>query len=232
MRQAKSMNRALRSAVLHGLFHVAIKTSDLESTRAFWRDIIGLREVARPDFGYPGAWLGCSQPGGQAIIHIYAGGPALGASGIAPRGTGAIDHVSLSCSGYRDFVARFKDAGLPFCEFVVPGATLWQLFVYDPSGVQLELTFEGSVEGDELPDMTPGRAYVAGADFYDASSYPKHGAPLWKKNDGRFHNLSGLATEHFGMRLLGLFGWATCASNRGGPIPFPRLGGPALAPLP
>ena len=82
----------------------------------------------------------------------------------------------MSCSGYRNFVARFKEAGLPFREFVVPGTTLWQLFVYDPSGVQLELTFEGSVEGDELPDMSPGRAYVAGADFYDASNYPKLGA--------------------------------------------------------
>ncbi len=122
-----STNCALPSAVLHGLFHVAIKTSDLESTRVFWRDIIGLREVARPDFGYPGAWLGCPQPGGQAIIHIYAGGPALGASGVAPRGTGAIDHVSLSCSGYRDFVTRFENAGLPFREFIVPGTTLWQL---------------------------------------------------------------------------------------------------------
>src|SRR5258708_36632737 len=120
-RSAMSTNRALPSAVLHGLFHVAIKTSDLESTRAFWLDIIGLREVARPDFGYPGAWLGCSQPGGQAIIHIYAGGPALRASGVAPRGTGAIDHVSLSCSGYRDFVRRFENAGLPFREFIVPG---------------------------------------------------------------------------------------------------------------
>jgi catechol 2,3-dioxygenase-like lactoylglutathione lyase family enzyme len=168
-----SVNRVPPSAVLHGLFHVGIKTSDLESTRIFWRDVMGLRETARPDFGYPGAWLGCPQPGGQAIIHIYAGGPALGASGIAPRGTGAIDHVSLSCSGYRDFVARFKAAGLPFREFIVPGTTLWQLFVYDLSGVQIELTFEGGVEGDELPDMSPGRAYVAGSDFYDASSYPK-----------------------------------------------------------
>src|SRR5260370_8609771 len=86
-RSAMSTNRALPSAVLHGLFHVAIKTSDLESTRAFWRDIIGLREVARPDFGYPGAWLGCSQPGGQAIIHIYAGGPSPGASSATPPAT-------------------------------------------------------------------------------------------------------------------------------------------------
>ena len=167
------MNPPLPSAALHGLFHIAIKTSDLEATRLFYRDIIGLREIARPDFGFPGAWLACPQPGGQPIIHIYAGGPALGASGIAPRGTGAIDHVSLSCSGYRDYIARFRRAGLAFREFIVPGTTLWQLFVYDPSGVQLELTFEGAVEGEELPDMSPGRVYVAGSDFFDAASYPK-----------------------------------------------------------
>ncbi len=168
-----SMKTALPSAVLHGLFHIAIKTSDLEATRAFWRDVIGLREIARPDFGFPGAWLACPQPGGQAIIHVYAGGPALGPSVTAPRGSAAIDHISLSCSGYRDYVARFRRARLPFREFVVPGTTLWQLFVYDPSGVQLELTFEGSIEGDELPDMSPGRAYVAGADFFDAATYPR-----------------------------------------------------------
>lgn len=167
------MNPSLPSAALHGLFHIAIKTADLEATRLFYRDVIGLREIARPDFGFPGAWLTCPQPGGQPIIHIYAGGPALGASGIAPRGTAAIDHISLSCSGYRDYIARLRRAGLPFREFIVPGTTLWQLFVYDPSGVQLELTFEGAVEGEELPDMSPGRAYVAGSDFFDAASYPK-----------------------------------------------------------
>jgi catechol 2,3-dioxygenase-like lactoylglutathione lyase family enzyme len=167
-----SMNPSFPSAALHGLFHIAIKTSDLEATRLFYRDVIGLREIARPDFGFPGAWLACPQPGGQPIVHIYAGGPALGASGLAPRGTAAIDHISLSCSGYRDYIARFRRAGLPFREFIVPGTTLWQLFVYDPSGVQLELTFEGAVEGEELPDLSPGRAYVAGSDFYDAASYP------------------------------------------------------------
>jgi catechol 2,3-dioxygenase-like lactoylglutathione lyase family enzyme len=167
------MNPKLPSAALHGLFHIAIKTSDLEATRVFYRDIIGLREIARPDFGFPGAWLACPQPGGQPIIHIYAGGPALGASGVAPRGTAAIDHISLSCSGYRDYTTRFGRAGLPFREFIVPGTTLWQLFVYDPSGVQLELTFEGAVEGHELPDLSPGRAYVAGADFFDPATYPR-----------------------------------------------------------
>lgn len=160
------------NALTHGLFHLAIKTADLAATRAFWIGVIGLREVPRPDFGYPGAWLACGQPGGQAIIHVYAGGPALGGQASVPQGTAAIDHVSLACSGYHAYIARFRAAGLAWREFLVPGTTLWQLFVYDPSGVQLELTFEGAVETGAPPDMSPGRVYRAGESFFDTATYP------------------------------------------------------------
>ena len=159
--------------IISGLFHVAIKTNDLDATRAFYCGVLGLKEVFRPDFGYPGAWIACPLPGGQAIIHIYAGGPALGADGRAPLGSAAIDHISLSCAGYHEFGARFRQTGLDYREFLVPGTTLWQLFVYDPSGVQFELTFEGSAESGPLPDMSPGRAYVAGSSFFNPATYPK-----------------------------------------------------------
>lgn len=167
-----------QTAITHGLFHLAIKTADLAATRAFWTGVIGLREIARPDFGYPGAWLACGQPGGQAIIHVYAGGPAMGPEGTAPRGTGAIDHVSLACSGYHAYRERFCAAGLDWREFLVPGTTLWQLFVHDPSGVQLELTFEGAVEPGAPPDLSDARRYRAGQPFFDADTYPALAATL------------------------------------------------------
>jgi catechol 2,3-dioxygenase-like lactoylglutathione lyase family enzyme len=162
----------MTQALTHGLFHLAIKTANLARTRAFWVGVIGLREIARPDFGFPGAWLACGQPGGQAIVHVYAGGPALGGSTSVAQGTGAIDHLSLACSGYHAYVERFRAAGLDWREFIVPGTTLWQLFVYDPSGVQLELTFEGAVETGALPDLSPERIYRAGLSFFDPASYP------------------------------------------------------------
>lgn len=160
-------------ALTVGLFHLAIKTADLEATRAFWIGVIGLRDVHRPDFGYPGAWLACPQPGGQAVIHVYAGGPALGPSGRVDRGTAAIDHVSLACAGFHAYRARFEQAHLDWREFLVPGTTLWQLFVYDPSGVQLELTFEGAHEAGAPPDMSPGRVYRAGESFFSSATYPR-----------------------------------------------------------
>lgn len=156
---------------LTGLFHIAIKTADLAATKRFYCEVMGLLEVARPNFGYPGAWLALPAPGGDAIVHIYAGGPALGPSGHVASGTGAIDHVSIAAHGYHDYRVRFERAGLPYREFLVPGTTLWQLFVYDPSGVQLELTFQGAVESGRSPDMAPGRGYVAGSNFFDPAVY-------------------------------------------------------------
>ncbi|UUX95959.1 VOC family protein [Aquabacterium sp. J223] len=159
------------NAVVQGLFHAAVKTADLAATRVFYCQVLGLHEIHRPDFGYPGAWLACPVPGGQAIVHVYAGGPALGPSGTVDQGSAAIDHLSLACSGFHAFRQRFADHGLPWREFLVPGTTLWQLFVYDPSGVQLELTFEGRAEAGPPPDMSPGRAYVAGQSFFDPRPY-------------------------------------------------------------
>ena len=159
------------AGIVTGLLHIAIKTNDLGRTMRFYTEVIGLSQSFRPDFGYPGAWLAVPTPVGEAVIHIYAGGPALGTEGKAPTGTAAIDHVSLTGVGYHDFIARIRDHGLDWREFLVPGTTLWQIFVYDPSGVQLELTFDGRAKSGPPPDMTPGRAYVAGSSFFDPGRF-------------------------------------------------------------
>lgn len=152
--------------VITGLLHVAVKTADLAATLRFYTEVLGLQETARPDFGYPGAWISVPQPGGQSIIHIYAGGPALGPMGTSALGTGAIDHISLTAIGYHEFASRFREHNVPFREFIVPGTTLWQLFAYDPSGVQFELTFDARVEAGPPPDTSAGRSYVAGQSFF------------------------------------------------------------------
>lgn len=164
--------------LITGIFHIAIKTNNLGATVHFYTKLMGLRQVPRPDFGFPGAWLGCKTPTGEAIFHIYAGGPALGKEGHAPLGTAAIDHVSITATGFHEFRQTLAEHGLKWREFIVPGTTLWQLFVYDPSGVLLELTFDGTAEHGPSPDMSPGRAYVAGESFFRSSDYEHLNAPL------------------------------------------------------
>ncbi|MBI3516351.1 MAG: VOC family protein [Proteobacteria bacterium] len=157
--------------MITGLFHIAIKTANLPATVKFYTEVVGLAEFNRPNFGFPGAWLGTAGPAGFPIIHIYAGGPALGGRKTVAQGTAAIDHVSLSAVGFHDFVKRFKKYDLDWREFEVPGTTLWQLFVYDPSGVQLEITFDAKNEHGRKPDMSKGRAYEAGSTFFDPARY-------------------------------------------------------------
>src|ERR1044072_2228523 len=91
-----------------GLFHVAIKTNDLDATVKFYTDVLGIKLVHRPDFGSPGAWIaaGDSVP----IVHIYAGGPAL-VDGKTPYGTGSLDHVSLTIKGWGECLERVRRVG-------------------------------------------------------------------------------------------------------------------------
>ena len=165
------VDSAADNAVVNGLFHIAVKTANLEGSLSFYKGVLGLKEIPRPDFGFPGAWLVCPGLNGVAIVHLYAGGPALGSGGVVHVGSGAIDHISLACSGFHAFRARFAKRGLLWREYLVPSTTLWQLFVYDPSGVQFELTFEGTLESGVPPDTSPGRAYIAGVSFFEPAHH-------------------------------------------------------------
>jgi hypothetical protein len=63
------------------------------------------------------------------------------------------------------FIEKFKKHGLDWREFNVREAGPWQLFVYDPSGVQLEITFDADKENGPEPDMK-NHGYVAGSSFF------------------------------------------------------------------
>ena len=53
--------------------------------------------------------------------------------------------------------ARSSSFGLHWRENLVPATPLWQLFVYDPNGVQLELTFHAAAESEPAPVIAPDR---------------------------------------------------------------------------
>jgi catechol 2,3-dioxygenase-like lactoylglutathione lyase family enzyme len=162
--------------IITGIFHVAIKTADLDATVKFYTEVLGLRQRYRPDFGYPGAWLEVPTPISEAVIHIYAGEPAK-VNGQVPVGTGAIDHVSITAQGWDDFRARFKAHGLDWRENLVADTSYWQLFVYDPSGVMLELTFDGCGESRPTPKIPAARQYHAGVSFFKPFRAKSAGKP-------------------------------------------------------
>jgi catechol 2,3-dioxygenase-like lactoylglutathione lyase family enzyme len=44
------------AAAVAGYSHVAICVSDVETSRSFYTETLGLPEAPRPDFGFPGIW--------------------------------------------------------------------------------------------------------------------------------------------------------------------------------
>lgn len=47
--------------------HVSVAVSDLEKTKAFYGGVLGLPEIPRPDFPFPGVWYGL---GGDLQPHV------------------------------------------------------------------------------------------------------------------------------------------------------------------
>jgi len=126
------------------LEHVTIRCGQLQRTRDFYCQMIGLTEGERPAFPFRGHWL---YVGGVPVIHLVEAadhGGAWGREAEMPdpaEGTGAFDHVAFHGEDFEAMRARLAAAGVNFRERIVPGGRLKQLFVPDPEGVLVEINF-------------------------------------------------------------------------------------------
>ena len=155
-----------------GLFHTAIRTADLELTIAFYTRVLGLEEVARPPtLKFPGAWL--AVPGGDAIIHVYAGDAARDAQGAiaADNEAGVVDHLALRARGFTNYRRVFEAHGLAWREQNRAGEPVWQMFVHDPSGLKLELSFDQAQEPDLPVPIPESLRYRAAERWFDPAPY-------------------------------------------------------------
>ncbi|MRX10302.1 glyoxalase [Pseudoduganella sp. FT25W] len=133
------------------LGHYSIRTGDLEASRRFYTEMLGLREGFRPPFKFPGIWLYDSNDesdfGVVHIIGIDANDPQglkdyLGDKDEASLfGTGAVDHVAFLATGLEDMRARLLRRAMDFTERTVPSLGLYQVFIADPSGVTIEMNY-------------------------------------------------------------------------------------------
>lgn len=132
--------------MLRNLNHFLVLARDLEATRDFYVEVLGLRDGERPPFKFPGYWL---YLGEQAVVHLAARDGYGDASGAEREdgGTGAIDHVAFEAAGRAEVEARLEARGLPVRHREVPGLGLHQIFVKDPNGVTIELNFRATESG-------------------------------------------------------------------------------------
>jgi catechol 2,3-dioxygenase-like lactoylglutathione lyase family enzyme len=114
-----------------GLDHVNIRTTDLEKTRAFFTEVLGLTVGWRPDFSFGGAWL---YAGGRDVVHLVAVTRAGGAS----KGS-SLDHFAFAIDDYDEARRRLDAAGISYDAGASPSGGIRQLFVTELNGVTFEL---------------------------------------------------------------------------------------------
>ena len=142
--------------VLH-LDHFTLRVSPerVPALKDFYARVLGLREGPRPDFPFPGAWM---YAGESAVIHLAGNEPAGEPPVLPALPTGKFNHVSLRTRGLESSRAHLRAQGVAWTEAPVPGAPLHQIFLTDPVGLQIELTFD-SAELSQAPStaITEGR---------------------------------------------------------------------------
>jgi lactoylglutathione lyase len=113
------------------LDHVALHVADVAASTAFYRSVLGLALLPRPEFPFPGAWL---RLGLDQELHLIGGRELPPAEGS--RGT----HFALAVDDLAAAAAHLRANGVAFRG---PGRRpdgAGQIFLEDPDGHVVELT--------------------------------------------------------------------------------------------
>lgn len=128
------------------LHHYTIRCTpdELPPLVDFYTRVMRLQVGARPEIPAPGAWLYAD---GQPIVHLYA---HLSEPDAATQPvTGPLDHISFRSHGLKEMREHLGAMGVPFAEAPIPGWGIHQLFLHDPRGLKIEMTFwMGQEEGN------------------------------------------------------------------------------------
>ena len=83
------------------LHHAAIRVTDVERARRFYVEVLGFKEIPRPDVPSPGAWLSL----GDAQVHLIHG-PTPHYEGSATR-----PHLAVVIDNFADASAELDRHG-------------------------------------------------------------------------------------------------------------------------
>jgi catechol 2,3-dioxygenase-like lactoylglutathione lyase family enzyme len=128
------------------IHHTALTVSDIERSRKFYREILGMKEIPRPPFPFPGAWF---QIGDSQQFHLIVHDRAtfrekpLDTRDVhfavrVPSHRAAVEF--LRAKGYREDA----DLGDPYCMIVQPRPTAGypQIYICDPDRHVIEFNSE------------------------------------------------------------------------------------------
>ena len=130
------MNATTNPIGVKSLDHVTLVVKDLEATRRFYVDGLGMRQVARPGFSFDGLWF----QAGDTQIHLILEHDQSGPAGVDRPASNRTHHFAFLVDDARAAEQQVRNLGMP----IVSGPKerpdgAVQLFVSDPDGHVVEL---------------------------------------------------------------------------------------------
>ncbi|MGM0517539.1 MAG: VOC family protein [Pseudomonadota bacterium] len=121
---------------VRGIDHVSLLVADAGRAERFYREVLGLAPLTRPDLGFPGAWLDLG--GGQALhlLELPVPDPKDG----RPAHGGRDRHFALRVADTAIFADRLEAEGIAFTR---SRSGRDALFFRDPDGNAVELLGAG-----------------------------------------------------------------------------------------
>ena len=139
--------------------HFLVAADDMEATRDWYRTVLGMEEGWHPDFGFPVYWMYLN---GKDVVHItrsaahasenqkiYLGRASQNTGG----GTGAVDHIAFRATSLSSTLTHLRAQHVEFTERRASNQALYQLFLYDPNGVKIELNFDAAEAAGREPPV-------------------------------------------------------------------------------
>lgn len=128
-------------AMLLSLGHVTVRSADFDRTERFYCGLLGMRVGPRPAIPVPGRWFYVS---GAAVLHVLPRVHSVAGDAGTDTPTGAantIDHFAFEAQDRPAFENRLRAAGQPFESRRLADSDIWQIFLVDPDGARVELSF-------------------------------------------------------------------------------------------
>jgi glyoxylase I family protein len=114
------------------LHHVSFAVRDLGASKQFFGEVLGLPEIERPQFGFPGAWYAIK----DRQLHLIES--AVTQRVVEGRISRA-DHIALEVRDLEPVRERLREYAVDFINGDNASLGLEQVFCTDPDGHTIEL---------------------------------------------------------------------------------------------